>query len=100
MVYSAFGKILTLTLEAHVRNIAYQAYAQLFQQFTLPLEGVFNTLIFKGKSVRFQQRMKVLFANWFFKVFLKVQCSKLFICMLGSQAFDLGVGSGGGGDSG
>ena len=50
--------------------------------------------------MRFQQRMKVLFANWFFKVFLKVQCSKLFICMLGSQAFDLGVGSGGGGDSG
>ena len=87
MVYSAFGKILTLTLEAHVRNIAYQAYAQLFQQFTLPLEGVFNTLIFKGKSVRFQQRMKVLFANWFFKVFLKVQCSKyypncLFVCLV------------------
>ena len=27
MIYSAFGKILTLTLEAHVRNIAYQAYA-------------------------------------------------------------------------
>ena len=31
MVYSAFGKTLTLTLEAHARNIAYQAYAQLFQ---------------------------------------------------------------------
>jgi len=34
MFYSAFGKILTLTLEAHVLrllNIAYQAYAQLFQ---------------------------------------------------------------------
>ena len=31
MVFSAFGKILTLTLEAHVPNIAYQAYAQLFQ---------------------------------------------------------------------
>ena len=26
MICSAFGKILTLTLEAHVRNIAYQAY--------------------------------------------------------------------------
>ena len=31
MFYSAFGKILTLTLQAHVLNIAYQAYAQLFQ---------------------------------------------------------------------
>ena len=31
MFYSAFGKFLTLTLEAHVLNIAYQAYAQLFQ---------------------------------------------------------------------
>ena len=39
----------------------------------------------------------------FFKVLLKVLCSKLFICMLGSQAFDLGVGSegeGGGGGAG
>ena len=35
-----------------------------------------------------------------FKVLLKVQCSKLFICMLGSQAFDLGVGSGWGGGGG
>ena len=26
-----------------------------------------------------------------------MQCSKLFICMLGSQAFDLGVGRSGGG---
>ena len=26
--------------------------------------GVFNTLIFNGKSVRFQQGIKVLFANW------------------------------------
>ena len=33
MFYSAFGKILTFTVEAHmhVLNIAYQAYAQLFQ---------------------------------------------------------------------
>ena len=31
MFYSAFGKILTLTLEAHVLNIAYQVCAQLFQ---------------------------------------------------------------------
>ena len=31
MFYSAFGKILTLTLEGYVLNIAYQAYAQLFQ---------------------------------------------------------------------
>ena len=32
MFYSAFGKILTLILEAYVLfNIAYQAYAQLFQ---------------------------------------------------------------------
>ena len=31
MFYSAFGKILTLTLEAYVLNIAYQSYAQLFQ---------------------------------------------------------------------
>ena len=31
MVYFAFGKILTLTLEAHMRYVAYQAYAQLFQ---------------------------------------------------------------------
>ena len=30
MIYSAFGKILTLTLEAHMLNIAYQDYAQLF----------------------------------------------------------------------
>ena len=28
----------------------------------------------------------------FFIVLLKVQCSKLFICMRSSQAFDLGVG--------
>ena len=42
--------------------------------------------------MRFQQRMKGLFANWpFLKVLLKVQC-KLFICMLSSQAFDLGAG--------
>ena len=41
MIYSAFGKILTLTLEAHVPNIAYQAYAQLFQWFNLPLQGIF-----------------------------------------------------------
>ena len=31
MFYSAFGKILTLTLEAHVLNIAYQACARLFR---------------------------------------------------------------------
>ena len=31
MFYSAFGKILTFTVEAHVLNIAYQAYAQLVQ---------------------------------------------------------------------
>ena len=31
MFYSAFGKILTLTLEAHVLSTAYQAYARLFQ---------------------------------------------------------------------
>ena len=31
MVYFAFGKILTLTLEAHMLYVAYQAYAQLFQ---------------------------------------------------------------------
>ena len=31
MVYFAFGKILILTLEAHMRYFAYQAYAQLFQ---------------------------------------------------------------------
>ena len=31
MFYSAFGKVLTLTLEAYVLNIAYQAYAQLVQ---------------------------------------------------------------------
>ena len=42
--------------------------------------------------MRFQNRMRVLFANW---PFLKVQCSKLFICMLSSQAFALLVGSGG-----
>ena len=42
--------------------------------------------------MRFQQRIKGLFANWpFFKVLLKVQCRKLFICMRSSQAFDLGV---------
>ena len=64
MFYSAFGKILTLTLEAHVLKIAYQAYAQLFQYFNLTPRGVFNALIFTGKQVRFQQRMKGLFANW------------------------------------
>ena len=43
--------------------------------------------------MHFEQRMKGLFANWpFFKVLLKVQCKKLFICMRSSQAFDLGVG--------
>ena len=31
MVCFAFGKILTLTLEAHILYVAYQAYAQLFQ---------------------------------------------------------------------
>ena len=68
MFYSAFGKILTLTLEAHVLKIAYQAYAQLFQYFNLTVtpQGVFNALIFKGKPVRFQQRMTGLFANWLF----------------------------------
>ena len=38
IVYFAFGKILTLTLEAHV--------------------------LYNLKAMRFQQRMKVLFANW------------------------------------
>ena len=43
--------------------------------------------------MRFQQRMKGLFANWpFFKVLLKLQGRKLFICMRSSQAFDLRVG--------
>ena len=48
--------------------------------------------------MRFQQRMKGLFAKFaFFKVLLKVQCSKLFICILSSQAFELGyIGVGGG----
>ena len=31
MVCFAFGKILTLTLEAHILYVAYQVYAQLFQ---------------------------------------------------------------------
>ena len=43
--------------------------------------------------MRFQNRMRVLFANW---PFLKVQCSKLCIGILSSQAFALSVGSGGG----
>ena len=64
-----------------------------FNSSISPFRGVFNALIFKGKLVRFQQRMKGLFANWpFFKVLLKVQCRKLFICMRSSKAFDLGVG--------
>ena len=68
-----------------------------FSSSISPFREFFNALIFKGKSVRFQQRMKGLFANWpFFKVLLKVQSSKLFICMLGSRAFDLGVGRSGG----
>ena len=50
--------------------------------------------------MRFQQRMKGLFAKFaFFKVLLRVQYSKLFICILSSQAFELGWcgGEGGGG---
>ena len=60
MFYSAFGKILTLMcLILLIRLIA-----QLFQKFNLTPRGVFNALIFKGKPVRFQQRMSGLFANW------------------------------------
>ena len=71
----------------------------LIVQSPIPLQGVFNALIFKGKSVRFQQRMKGLFAKCaLFKVLLKVQGSKLFICILSSQAFELGwIWEGGGG---
>ena len=52
--------------------------------------------------MRFQQRMKGLFAKFaFFKVLLKVQCSKLFICILSSQALELGwIGGGGVGGGG
>ena len=93
MFYSAFGKILTLSLEAHVLNIAYHAgLCTTLSIVQSQPSGIFNALIFKGKPVRFQQRIKGLFANWpFFKVLLKVQCRKLFICMRSSQAFDLGV---------
>ena len=66
-----------------------------------PPSGSFQRFDFKGKSVRFQQRMKGLFAKFaFFKVLLKVQCSKLFICILSSQAFELGWMGGGGGGMG
>ena len=48
--------------------------------------------------MRFQQRMKGLFAKFaFFKVLLRVQYSKLFICILSSHAFELGWWGGGGG---
>ena len=70
----------------------------LLVQSPIPLQGVFNAFIFKGKSVRFQQRMKGLFAKFaFFKVLLRVQYSKLFICILSSHAFELGWWGGGGG---
>ena len=55
---SVCGKILILTLEA--RAFKWWAYAPLFQWFNLPLRRIFNALIYKRKSVRFQQRMKVL----------------------------------------
>ena len=43
--------------------------------------------------MRFKHRMNVLFANWsFLKSYHKCKCSKLFICILSSQAIDLGVG--------
>ena len=51
--------------------------------------------------MRFQQRMKGLFAKFaFFKVLLRVQYSKLFICILSSHAFELGWWGGGGGGLG
>ena len=52
--------------------------------------------------MHFQQGMKGLSAKFtFFKVLLKVQCSKLFICILSSQAFELGwIGGGGEGGGG
>ena len=46
--------------------------------------------------MRFQQRMKGLFAK-FALVLLRVQYSKLFICILSSHAFELGWWGGGGG---
>ena len=84
MFYSAFGKILTLTLEAHLLYCLSGLCTTL-----LPCQGVFNDLIFKGKSVRFQQRMKALFANWSFFKSLNNSAmyivANLFICMISSQ---------------
>ena len=95
MFYSVFGEILTLMCLYCLSRLS---TTLLIVQSPIPPQGVFNALIFKGKSVRFQQRMKGLFAKFaFFKVLLKVQCSKLFICILSSQAFELGWIGGGGG---
>ena len=68
VVYFAFGKILTLTLEAHMLNISVILLIRLdmhnsFNSSISRLES-FQRFEFKGRSVRFQQCMKVLFANW------------------------------------
>ena len=54
-------------------------------------QGVFNNLIFKGKGAFPTAYEGYICKLAFFKVLLKVQCSKLFICKLSSQAFDLGL---------
>ena len=86
MFYFVFGEI--LTPEAYVPILLITLKHNSFiSSISIPLQGVFNAFIFKGKSVRFQQRMKGLFAKFvFFKVLLKVQYSKLFICILSGQA--------------
>ena len=82
MFYFVFGEI--LTPEAHVPILLMTLTTTLLLvQSPIPLQGVFNAFIFKGKSVRFQQRMKGLFAKFvFFKVLLRVQYSKLFIWVI------------------
>ena len=68
MFYSVFGEI--LTLEAHVPILLITLKHNSFNSsISDPPSGSFQRFNFKGNSVRFQQRMKGLFAKF---AFLKV----------------------------
>ena len=97
MFYSAFGKILTLTLEAYdflCLILLIRPMHDSFNSSISPL-GEFSTLWFL-RANRFVSnslwRVYLQTGLFYSLIILKVQRSKLFICMLSSQAFDLGVG--------
>ena len=67
---SVCGKILTLTLEARAKLLClyilliFIGFCTTLSIVQSPPSESFNALIHKSKSVRFEQRIKVLFANW------------------------------------